>query len=170
MGLFDVVFGNLPKPNLPVRRRKDVQIAWLNALITGGVGVLYTVFFGNRTANLYFCKHNGQVCYLQAALNDLFDNVYRRIYISDPLFTDPVYVYLIAESEVVWLGMDSEIGTTIYADPLPVYTDTEVGSSVADFVIYVPSALYLVINVHQFKALVDKYRLVNKGNWVVVTF
>ena len=94
MSVFDVDFSStgLPKYLVPVRLRQSKMLAWLQALVSP-VSYLYGLFGINRKNNLYDLSRNGQVCYLQAALNDVFDATYRRIFITDEVTinTHPVH-------------------------------------------------------------------------------
>ena len=77
MGFFDIDIDKTIWEYLPVDDREPVRYEWLKVLAECPKFV-YTEFMANRTGNLYNLAHNGQVCYLQAALNDLFDPVADR--------------------------------------------------------------------------------------------
>ncbi len=168
MGLFDIIYSNLPATILPVRLRRVIHKAWLKALIAGSVGALYIRFRANRANNLYILAHNGQVCYLEAALNDMFDNVNRLIYISDPPYRDPIYLYRNVEHKQVYVATNGEAGTTVYPSPVYLFTYSEIAFSISGFIVNVPAAL--VYDVDRLKALVNKYRLPSKTNWIISTF
>ncbi len=167
MGLFDVNYENVAWYALPVRLRKVVQFAWLRCLITP-VKWLAILFKANRTGNLYRLAHNSQVVYLEAALNDTFDTITRRIYIDDGPFKDPLYCYLQPEEKPVWLGLISETGATSYPDPEVLYTDDETAIMGIGFIVKVPSAI--TFNMTRLRALVDLYRLAGRSNYSVETF
>src|SRR5580700_12255197 len=127
MPFFNIDFDNVVWVNLPVRLRLPLQFAWLKALVAGPK-YIYGLFMANRAANLYLLGHNSQVCYMEAALNDTFDNTLRRIYISDGSAEDAVTVWLADEEPTfgpVWLGRVSDEGSTSYPDPIPLYTVIE---------------------------------------------
>src|SRR5690606_7343834 len=107
MTIFDVDFNVLVKQLLPVRLRQTIMNAWLKCLVTP-VRQMYTTFMLNRKADRYRPAHNSPVCYREAALNATFDNLYRRIYISDPDSHEPVYLYQDVEDKDVYVGLDSE--------------------------------------------------------------
>jgi hypothetical protein len=165
MAFFDVDFDNVAWANLPVRLRQPVQFAWLKAL-AAPVKYIYGLFMANRVNNLYYLAHNSQVCYMEAALNDTFDNTLRRIYITDAPSDNAIYAYLATENEPVWLGLASETGTTAYVDPLPLYTSIETIISIG-FVVHVPVA---ALNTPYMRALVDNYRLPGRNVYSIVTF
>ena len=162
MSVFDVDFDVLTTQLLPVRLRQPVMTAWLKCLIDP-VKWLYNLFTANRNNNLYLLAHDGQVCYLEGVLNDTFDSINRRIFISDPAYVDPVYIYEVPENKPVYIDLVSEIGASVIPapDPLLLYTDAELysGSRVA-FIINIPLALTLTPGqITQLKALVDLYKL-----------
>lgn len=160
MSLFDVDFKALVKYVLPVRLRGANMQAWLNALVSPVV-YLYGLFYTNRTNNLYRLVHNGQVVYLQAALNDVFDATLRRITITDSIEYYPVFVYRAVELKPVPLYIGSE------NKPVTLYNAAEVNSTVNGFIVQVPTAI--TFNTAQMKALVNKYRLVSKNQYTIAT-
>ena len=167
MALFDIDYGALVPQMLPVKLRSAIMTAWLQCLITP-VKWLYGFFSVNRTANLYVLAHDGQVCYLEAALNDTFDNTGRGIYITDGPFRDPLFLYTVPEAKPLWLGLVSEEGTTTYPDPEWLFTDIETYTFGVCFIIHVPSAV--VFDTAHLRALTDKYRLPGRSNYTIVTF
>ena len=167
MGLFDIDYNALVWQNLPVRLRTPVQYAWLKCL-SAPVKFLYNLFKANRKNNLYLLAHDSQVCYMQAVLNDTFDNVSRGIYISDGLFHDPLFVYLVPEDKPLWLGLVSEEGSTPYADPEVLYTAGETVFLAPSFIVNVPVAV--VFDVARMKALIDYYRLPGRNIYSIVTY
>jgi hypothetical protein len=76
MGFFDIDYNVKAWQSLPVRLRQAVQYAWLKVLVSPVV-YLAGLFKVNRDANLYELAHDGQVCFLEAVLNDTFDPVVR---------------------------------------------------------------------------------------------
>ncbi len=167
MGLFDVNYDNVAWYALPVRLRKAVHYAWLRCLITP-VKWLAIMFRTNRTGNLYRLAHNSQVVYLEAALNDTFDSISRRIYIADGPFRDPLYTYLRPEEKPVWLGLISEMGATTYPDPEVLYTDGETAIMGIGFIVRIPTAI--TFNMARLKAMIDQYRLAGRANYSIETF
>jgi len=154
---------------LAVRLRKPKQWAWFK-ILAAPVRNLYGLFTTNRNTNLYVLAHNSQVCYIQAALNDTFDAVSRGIWIGDPVFDDPEYIYMVDEDKPMWLGLVSEEGSTPYADPAPLYTIGEIYSGAGEtFIVHVPSAVYAALDVNRLKALINFYRLPAR-RFSIVTF
>lgn len=171
MGYFDIDYDGLVVQLLPVRLRQSVKIAWLKALVSP-VKWLYNLFKTNRKSNLYTLAHDGQVCYLEAALNDAFDPFSRGIFITDGPFKDPLFLFLDTETKPVWLGLVSEEGTTTYPDPEVLYTDVETYTLGICFIVHVPMLVAAGVgyDVIRLKALVDLYRLPGRDSYSVVTY
>ncbi|MES2701875.1 MAG: hypothetical protein V4649_04505 [Bacteroidota bacterium] len=165
MSVFDINFSVLGKQLLPVRLRNDKMLAWIKCLVRP-VGELHNVFKADRTANLYQLAHNSQIVYLQAALNDLFDPAIRGIVIVDGAFEDPLFIYLPAEDEPLWLGLTGE--STTYPNPRALYTDTETTLLGNCFIVKVPVAVSF--DMARMRAIIDKYRLAGKNTYAVVTY
>jgi hypothetical protein len=157
MSVFDVDFDKTIWENLPVNERTPVRYAWLKALAASSK-YIYGAFTVNRANNLYILDHD--------ALNDTFDMTLRRIYISDPAYFDPLYVYEDAEDKLVYAYLDSEIGGGVV--PLYLYTDAEVAGATAMFIVNVPHTL--VYDVNRMKALIDLYRLPGRNIYLIVGY
>lgn len=160
MTIFDIEFPELVRQLLPVRLRQGKMLRWLQCLIAPTLE-LYLNFTLNRNANIYVLKHSSQIAYMQAVLNDAYDPILRRIYINDGLYTDSLFVFLIDENEPLWLGMQSEIGSTLYQNPNWLFTRAETLEPSYCFVVNVP--IGLVYDEVRLRALVDKYRLPSKN-------
>lgn len=164
MAFFNVDFPTLGRQLLPVLWRKPVHKAWVLSLLQPIITV-HELFMRFRADNLYFIVHTSQVCYMEAALNDMFDASDRRIYIVDGTFYDPEWLYLTPEDNPVWLKEESE-GTVPYPD-VALYTDAETEEFAASFVVMVPTSL--TFDIYQMKALIDRYRLPGK-TYLIETF
>lgn len=77
---------------LPTILRQSKMVAFLLALIEP-LKELYQEFLLFRLDQLYEAEINGQVINLERVLNDIFDPVERRIYISDGETFDPPVFY-----------------------------------------------------------------------------
>jgi hypothetical protein len=171
MPLFNPDYNFLIWTYLPVRRRLAAWVAWLGALVSPVRDFVSVAFQAFRNANLYTLSHDGQVCYLQAALNDTFDSTLRRIYISDPTYDDALFIYEVAELKPLWLGLVSEEGTTSYPDPEWLWLTGEAYALTGvQFIVKVPLVVFVALNMHQIKALIDKYRLPSKKNYSIVSY
>lgn len=167
MRLFDVEYDALVWQLLPVRLRKPVTFSWLKCLVTP-VKYLYNLFTASRTNNLYRLNHNSQICYLEEALNDIFDPVGMGIYIIDGPFKDPLYTYLVPESKPLWIALVSEVGSTAYTAPEVLYTDAETALLGLCFIVMVPIAISF--DTVRMKAVIDTYRLVGRNRYDIQTY
>ena len=164
---YDINWGSLIYYLLPVRLRNAKQRSWLGALLNP-VYDTYVQFYQGRTNNLYELAHNSQVVYLEGILNDIFDGGAGGIYIADGVIADPLYVFLTAETEPLWLGLFSEAGSTPYPDPQWLFTNAETSVTGYQFIVKVPS--YLTFDTNRMKAVIDKYRLPSKNNYGIITY
>lgn len=167
MGVYDIDFDKVVRLETPTRLRKSVRLAWLRVMVWC-VKFLYGLFVVFRNDRVYRMAHNSQVCYMEAVLNDAFDPDLRRIYIDDPEYVDPVYVYLPPEELPVWLATDIELPVMDYEAPVPLYVDSEISVSGPQFIVYYP--VDLTIDEDRMRALINKYRLASKANYLILTF
>jgi hypothetical protein len=157
MALFDIDYNVLVKILIPEQLRNTKMKAWLNILISPVVYV-YNLFMTQRYDHLYVLKHSSQVTYMQAVLNDVFDNALRRIIITDNVNAQPVYTYISSESHPNFIYLTSE------NDPLYLFTS---GEDADGFIVQVPSAL--TFDAAYMSALIDRFRLASKVNYLIKT-
>jgi len=93
MSIFNIDYRSLINNILPVRRRRVIRMAWLNALIAPVI-YNYNSFRTNRDKNLYYLTHTSQVCCMEAVLNDMFDPTLKRIYYSDGMVSFTFHAYI----------------------------------------------------------------------------
>ena len=167
MGSFDVNYDVLRVQLLPVRLRKDRMKAWIKCLISP-VKYLYDLYKLFRAAKLYDLAHNSQVCYMEAALNDVFDPEARRIYISDGEYEVPTFVYTVPEERTLYLATDGELPLIDYDAPIYLNLDSETYVMGWQFIVYYPAGL--VFDMARLKAIVNRYRLPSKKNYDVREF
>lgn len=151
---YSVDFDKLGKLMLPVDLRKPKLMAYLSALIAP-LATLHYDWKKFRTSNLYKIEHTGQICYLRGSLNDSFDISERRIYITDGVAHDGVYIATEAENFDVWLDTEDE------DDTLWITTEGETATSGVDYIIHVPKAIYDK-QLPDIKAHIDFYRVAGK--------
>lgn len=151
---YSVDFDKFSKLMLPVDLRKQRFMAYLSALISPLVDLQYT-WSQFRKSNLYKIEHTGQICYLRGSLNDSFDPIERRIYITDGVEQEGLYIYTEAENVDVWMHREDE------NEVLWMYTEGETIASGVDYIIYVPQALYNS-QLPDLKAHIDFYRVGGK--------
>ena len=56
-----------------------------------------------RNKIIYRLHHNGQVCYLEAVMNDHFDDSERRVYIEDGQVNTGTFIYTLGEDQPLFL-------------------------------------------------------------------
>lgn len=161
MSLFDIDYNVLVKILLPQQLRNAKMKAWLNALVSP-VTYIYDLFMAKRYDDLYILSHSSQVTYVQAVLNDAFDNALRRITIIDGPDLEPIYTYIEAEEKPCYLYLASES-----APILPLYTNNETVTLGYDFIVQVPSTL--VYDETYMAAIIDKFRLASKNYYAIQT-
>lgn len=139
MKTLDIDIKKLAVLLLPTFLRKPL----LQALVGSTTRALQQthINFGKyRTDVDYRRNHNGQVCYLQAALNDTLDSESRRIKITDTHRTVPVLFYPEqAEKPVVF---SKEIPTL--AHPVLFGRESLFGENKQDFEVSVPIDIFVV--------------------------
>ncbi|HBL74255.1 MAG TPA: hypothetical protein DD458_03410 [Prolixibacteraceae bacterium] len=106
-------------------------------------------FRANREANLYKLGHNGQVCYLQAILNDAFDTSLRRIRIGDTERMNWTFIYPDASDHPLWL------------ETVQVASEAFTSDEGTDFAVVVPSEISQDLK-PQMISLVNYYKLAGK--------
>ncbi|MBB6274733.1 hypothetical protein HDF26_005215 [Pedobacter cryoconitis] len=134
---------------LPTFLRQNLTVSYVQALVTP-ISMLYQLWYAKRDDNLYKLAHNGQVCYLRKALNDMFDTELRRIYIDNGNRFKRTYIYTQAESQPHYLKR-------LFLQPSSSFADT--GS---DFKVIIPAELNTQANYYQLNALIDFYKLASK--------
>jgi hypothetical protein len=165
MGFYDNDFDLVVRDDVPVDSRGPKRLGWLRSLVAG-VKSLYAEFMGYRSSKLYDLNHTGQVYSIENVLNDVFDPVGRRIYITDPASKDVVYMYRRIESKPVYMYRRSE------NKPVYMYRRSETSALGFQFIIHVPTGVTLlpIYDVLRLQALVDKYRLPGKGVYTLVVY
>lgn len=155
MSLFDIDYNVLVKILLPTQMRNSKMKAWLNVLVSPIV-YIYNAFMTWRYDHLYVLSHNSQVCYMQAILNDAFDSALRRIVIKDRPNTGPVSIYRTAETHPKIIYRTSE------NQPVFIYKKNEFSNG---FIVEVPAAV--TFDNGYMRALIDKFRLASKKNYII---
>lgn len=147
---------------IPVPKRELITKAWIKVIVYPLL-FLYSSFIAFRDLTLYKLKHNSQVCYLQAALNDSFDNALRRIRIGNVGFKQPVWFSEPQENKEVW-----------FSDTEPVwFSDTSDFINNVDFVVLVPIALQpnnpvgVLAFETKMSGIINYYKLFSKNYQIV---
>lgn len=114
-----------------------------------------------RNKQIYFSQFNSQTIVLQHLLNDLFDNQLRRIYIINTANIYYPYFYNEIENKPpIYLHYKIE--------NMPFYMKFQIEyHSLNDFIVYVPSAL--TINIQLMKYYIDYYKVAGK-KYIIQTY
>lgn len=147
---------------LRFRLRKPKRLAGLYALVSPIVW-LYNKFYNFLLDKLYELGKTSQVVHIEAVLNDRWDAGLRRIYIIDGSGIEPLVIYREAEAkQAPYIYLEAE------GEPAPyIYRNEELNVVTIDFIIMIP--VFIVFDMDELKALVDKYRLPGKV-YIVQTF
>lgn len=132
---FDIDWYKFGTQNLPNKWRDVSTIQFVKVLLRP-LNDVYYKWYNWRIDNIYKLENTGQICYLRGSLNDKFDPVERRIYITDGLEFETVYIYTEAEDRTVYIYTEAE------NKPLYLRTEAETADSGLDFLVYVPLSIY----------------------------
>ena len=135
--------------------RKPKFIAFLKSLITP-ISNLHYQFLKKRKLDIFILNHNGQVCYLRSALNDVFDPKERRIRIGDGKKYARKYIYTKAEQKPLYLGKTFIREKSDFAD------------TGVDYIVYAPNSivlsreLELIKWIEVFNEATTKYKVIGE--------
>jgi hypothetical protein len=135
---------------LPTFLRKQVIVGYVHALLTP-IDNLYYKWTNFRNDNIYKLEHTGQVCSLRGSLNDKFDPVERRIYITDGNRYETTYIYTEGEAQDVFVSNESEVPT------IWLRTEAETADTGLDFIVWVPESIFNT-QIYGLKAHVEFYK------------
>lgn len=157
--IFTIDYKRLVLQLLPYHLRKPVLFGLLRAALVPLEG-LYKRFTASRDEHNYRLSHNGQVCYLRAALNDHFKSDHGRFEIIS-VVREGEWVYAVTETgEMVPVTFGED--NTSETDNIPVlYNELSLNGAQNDFIVSVPSDIY-DMQLDAVKALVEQYKLVSK--------
>lgn len=154
MRLFQINYKKLIFVLLPGHlRSKNVGALMVSAVQP--IISLYNRFLISRNKNIYTLKHNGQVCYLRALLNDKFPDRNSSFQIVD------------IESEGAWqFCYTEESYNQFFAPASPeaeiLFSVPAIISGTANFLVIIPNNLTGYDTLNQIKSLVNEYKLVSK--------
>jgi hypothetical protein len=136
---------------LPTTLRRSRLTALLNAAVAP-LSRLYVRFMGFRDDTRYRVEHNAQVCHLQAVLNDAFDYVDRRVYITDAQQQEiGQFLWREAEDRPILLGV------------FLLNRERFMGADAIDFIVRLPADLQLTPdNQNMLHSLLRYYKLAGK--------
>lgn len=145
--MYNLDYNKLNEQVTPSFLRKD-RLTGLLQSINFPVKQLFEIFKRFREAKIYELKHTGQVFSIENVLNDRFDPIERRIYITDGLTKDRTYIYTRDENKPVFLG-------NIFLYNRGDYADTGV-----DYIVWVPNAIVISLEeMYELRASVNKYKI-----------
>lgn len=145
--MYNLDYNKLNEQVTPSFLRKDRTTGLLQS-INFPVKQLFEIFKKFREAKIYELKHTGQVFSVEKVLNDRFDPIERRIYITDGFTKDRTYIYTRDENKPVFLG-------SIFLYNRGDYADTGV-----DFIVWVPNAIVISLEeMYELRASVNKYKI-----------
>lgn len=133
----DVDYKKLAVMLTPTFLREAVMLALVRVLMQPLV-TIHDNFKAKHNAHLYNLAHNGQVCYLKQALNNLDNLNYKEGFEIEDInaLGDFVFTYdeteWLQDTDRVWILQDSPEFTMIY-------DEAEIGTITASFVVYVPA-------------------------------
>ena len=154
--MLNIDFNKLIKWMLPFLRRQTIYFSWMQTLCAGVVS-MYNELMVKRTADLYQINHDSRVFSMQAVFNDQFDNVNRRIYITDGFNKERIYLFTREENKPLYLYQRSE------NKPVYLFNRTDYADTGVDFIVWVPNAIVLSAqNLTLLTSLVSKYKLASK--------
>ncbi len=169
--IFDIDFNKWIALMLPTFMRRRRLFAFVRALCAPlylGKNSLYQCFLEMRGDHIYRLSHNGQVCYLRAALNDAFGlkkgfeiedaDEYEGewIYAKDPSM--PQQLLAVDEGKNPKPGENDpppEHPTPLLAD------EARLNAPRNSFIVRVPGNIYTT-QLDKVKAIVEKYRILSK--------
>lgn len=156
MSVYDIRIKRFALLLLPPRWRKPLLAAWVQSSVQP-INVLYGQFMRWRSETEYRLGHNGQVCYLRAVLNDLFDPIDRRITITDEVEEQADQTWYHRQAETTRLLPIRET-----KHPFIIERRGFGGINGFDFWINIPLSLYATIELSRLRAIVATYKLASK--------
>lgn len=154
--------------NLPGFLRTIVRVKWLQVLLKP-LHTVHQSFIAFSEEQRYKLSHNSQVIYLEAVLNDRFDNVLRRIRIINQKVWEPLYVYDTSDGRPVFLYNTND------NRPVYVYNQADYEIEMPDFIVEVPQDLRPGTNdeeeafITEMETLINYYKLYSKKYQIIWT-
>lgn len=146
---YKINFNRLVVQLMPTFLRQPRMIAFIS-LFSAELTKLHNAWLIKKSQDETWLQHNSQVCKLRKILNDEFDDIERRIKITDGQLYDRQYVYTLGEKKPKYLGK-------IFIRQNTDYADTGI-----DFFVVVPVEINIEQNKYKLEALINRYRLASK--------
>lgn len=153
--IYNIDYNKLAVLLLPTFLRKPIILAFAHSLLSP-LNNLHSRFINFQKEKEYRLKHNGQVCYLTAALNDRLDYTNRRITITDNIVDGTkIVLYMREEYKHLLITLRCNGATVINRRGYS-------GAGGLDFWINIPAEVYGNINESLIKSITNTYKLVSK--------
>ena len=146
---YKINFNKLVIQLLPTFLRKPRMIAFIS-LFSNELTKLHNAWLVKKSQDETWLNHDSQVCKLRKILNDEFDDLQRRIIITDGQLHERKYIYTLGEKKPKYLGK-------IFIRQNTDYADTGI-----DFFVVVPVEINIEQNKYKLEAWVNRYRLASK--------
>ena len=146
---YKINFNRLVVQLMPTFLRQPRMIAFIS-LFSAELTKLHNAWLIKKSQDETWLQHNSQVCFLRKILNDEFDDLQRRIKITDGQLYDRQYIYTLGEKKPKYLGK-------IFIRQSTDYADTGI-----DFFVIVPTNINIEQNKYKLEALINRYRLASK--------
>lgn len=156
MALYDIKYKKLALLLLPVLWRKPL-IAGITFAVITPLNYLQALLMSFRTDTNYRLTHNGQVCYLRAVINDMFDPGLRRITIGDTDITEFTNIIHLRDLNLAKIVPARNSGNAVIINRRGFG-----GASGFDFLINMPTELIVEIDLNRLAAVVNMYKLASK--------
>jgi hypothetical protein len=154
--IYDINYKRLVTWIVPQVLRKPKTMGLLKAMVSPVV-YIYNLFLINRRNNLYKLMITPQVCYVEMALNDKYDNSNRKIKIVRPKSYDPLFLFQRVERKPVFLHRRN---TATAQQRQWLYQKGEASAFQYDFIVQVPATVAFDMN--ELTAVIDSYILPDK--------
>lgn len=143
--MFNIDYDKFCMQLTPEFLRRPVLTAFIKTMVYP-INKVKQDFVAYRTERRYDLDHNGQVFSMENVLNDRFDPTERRIYITDGLTKDRIYVYTRLENKPMFL-------------PKFVHTRGDYADTGVDFIVWVPNAINIALEeMYELRAKVNKFK------------
>lgn len=162
--IYDIDYNRLVIMLTPQKLRRGLLLNYLYVAV-GMVRRLSEAFGTLRERTDYRMKHNGQVCYLEALLNDEFDATNRLIRVVDAPEMLATIIYKRSAGEHPWILRRRS--TSQYKKIVErAYT----GDETAKFQVVLRPAMYGMIDEQRLSALVGMYKLASMRYKIVYRY
>lgn len=156
--IYNIDFTKLVVWLIPPRLRVQFWIDWGKALVSP-ISSLYNKWKTYYNDVAYRLDITGQVCKLESALNDAFDNIERRITITDTLEKEVLLIHTDEAQKPLIIQTDSYVQTN--GGAVIIYTNSAYANSGYDFNINIPFTLTKQDEI-RLKSILGTYKLPSK--------